>query len=338
MRFTISLALGVAIGLSALPPTAHANPQLCAMPRIARAALRACDEAIRLNPSNAVSYANRGTIYNQKGDFDRAIADFNEALSCARAMPLPSPGEGPPTGASATTIPPSPTSTRPSRSTRTTASALRSAVPSYSRKQDYDRAIADFDQAINLNPRDRFARTERGVVFRAQGDLGRALTELDEVIRTDPRYAYAWAERGIIHRMMSNYDRAIADFYEALRLNPDDALSYGDRGIAYLLGRTRSIAHWWISTRPVRREYPRLSRLLGRGVVLRKGEYDRSIADLTEAIKLNPRDAESYADRGVTYRMKRDYDIAVADLSEALKINPRSRYAYSERALVYRST
>src|SRR5215469_8778710 len=44
------------------------------------AAIQACDEAIRQNPRDAVSYANRGVEYRNKGDLDRALADFTEAI------------------------------------------------------------------------------------------------------------------------------------------------------------------------------------------------------------------------------------------------------------------
>ncbi len=39
------------------------------------------EEAIRLNPNSAKPYNNRGIIYRIKGDYDRAIADYDEARS-----------------------------------------------------------------------------------------------------------------------------------------------------------------------------------------------------------------------------------------------------------------
>src|SRR5262249_20189751 len=44
------------------------------------AAIQACDQAIRQNPRDAVSYGNRGVEYRNKGDLDRAIADFTKAI------------------------------------------------------------------------------------------------------------------------------------------------------------------------------------------------------------------------------------------------------------------
>ena len=44
------------------------------------AAIRACTEAIALNPRDAVSYVNRAYEYLQKGDHARSIADYTRAI------------------------------------------------------------------------------------------------------------------------------------------------------------------------------------------------------------------------------------------------------------------
>ena len=38
------------------------------------------NEAIQLDPTNAIAFLNRGNVYGRKGDNDRAIADYNEAI------------------------------------------------------------------------------------------------------------------------------------------------------------------------------------------------------------------------------------------------------------------
>ena len=43
-------------------------------------ALQDYEHAIRLNPNSANPYNNRGIIYRIKGDYDRAIADYDEAI------------------------------------------------------------------------------------------------------------------------------------------------------------------------------------------------------------------------------------------------------------------
>ncbi len=58
-----------------------------------------------------------------------------------------------------------------------------------------------------------------------------------------------------------------------------------------------------------------------------KGDYDRAIADYTEAIRLNPQLANAYANRGNSYYYKKDYDRAIADYEAALRIDPNTQNA-----------
>src|ERR1700730_10781316 len=45
----------------------------------------------------------------------------------------------------------------------------------YKAKGDLDRAIADYSEALRLDPKDAFAYTNRGSAYYAKGDLERAL-------------------------------------------------------------------------------------------------------------------------------------------------------------------
>jgi len=67
-----------------------------------------------------------------------------------------------------------------------------------------------------------------------------------------------------------------------------------------------------------------------------KGDFDRAIADLSEAIRLDPKYAEAYYLRGVTYRNKGDLDRAIADYSEAIRLDPKLAGAYNNRGNAYK--
>jgi tetratricopeptide (TPR) repeat protein len=51
-----------------------------------------------------------------------------------------------------------------------------------------------------------------------------------------------------------------------------------------------------------------------------KGEYDRAIADYTEAIELDP-DYTAYYNRGTTYLKKGELDRAISDYTNAIRLN-----------------
>ena len=68
----------------------------------------------------------------------------------------------------------------------------------------------------------------------------------------------------------------------------------------------------------------------------KKGDYNKAIADCTEAIRLNPQLAEAYAGRGCAYVEKGDHDKAISDFTEAIHLNPKHVNAYyNNRGIAY---
>ena len=66
-----------------------------------------------------------------------------------------------------------------------------------------------------------------------------------------------------------------------------------------------------------------------------KRELDAALADLDEAIRLDPTYACSYNNRGRTYAFKGDYDRAIADYGEALELDHNMFIAYNNRGDAY---
>jgi tetratricopeptide (TPR) repeat protein len=144
-------------------------------------------------------YNNRGTAYSSKGDHDRAIQDFNEAIRL------------------------NPNFER----------AYCHRGNAYTVKEEYDRAIQDFNEAIQLNPNAETAYYGRGYAYKEKGDYDRAIQDFNEAIRLDPNFERAYYDRGNAYIDKEEYDRAIQEFNEAIQLNPNNANNYNNRGVAY---------------------------------------------------------------------------------------------------------
>jgi len=56
-----------------------------------------------------------------------------------------------------------------------------------------------------------------------------------------------------------------------------------------------------------------------------RGDNDRAIADFDAALKLDPKDAVAFNNRGFAYRHKGDADRAIADFGEAIRLNATIR-------------
>ena len=98
---------------------------------------------------------------------------------------------------------------------------------------DNDSAIADYSEAIRLDPKDTDAYKNRGDAYQNKGDYDRAIADYSEAIRLDPKYAGAYNNRGDAYRDKGDNDRAIADYNEAIRIDPKYANAYNSRGAAY---------------------------------------------------------------------------------------------------------
>ena len=72
----------------------------------------------------------------------------------------------------------------------------------------------------------------------------------------------------------------------------------------------------------------------GRGIAQSEhGNLDEALADLTEAIRLAPRQASLWNNRGHVWDLKGEYENAVRDYSEAIRLMPSYATAYANRGL-----
>ena len=67
-----------------------------------------------------------------------------------------------------------------------------------------------------------------------------------------------------------------------------------------------------------------------------KGQHDKCLKDLDEAIRLNPNSAAAYSMRGeIWLAEKRDFDKAIADFNRVLRIDPRDATVYGYRGFAW---
>ena len=102
------------------------------------------------------------------------------------------------------------------------------------RHGDHRRALADFNEAIHLNPNRASLYRERALAYRQNGEVELAIADFDEAIALDPKFAAPYHERGLVLAAKGDLDRAILSYSTAVRLDPSDAQARLDRGLAFL--------------------------------------------------------------------------------------------------------
>jgi len=89
----------------------------------------------------------------------------------------------------------------------------------YGDKNDYDRKLADLNQAISLSPNVGFYFIERGIVLERKGLFDNALADFEEAIRLD-RQSRRIQDRGLARRRKGDLQGALADYDQAIKLDP----------------------------------------------------------------------------------------------------------------------
>jgi tetratricopeptide (TPR) repeat protein len=166
------------------------------------------------------------------------------------------------------------------------------------RSGDYQGAIADYNRAIELNPKYAVAYDDRASAKGLAGDNDGALADCNKAIELNPRYALAYANRGGAKGEKGDLDGATADCNRALELDPNCMLAYDNRGT----------------------------------IKSREGDLDGAKADYDHAIELSPKFAVTYNNRGTVEESKGEYHDAVVDFNEAIQLDPKFAIAYVNRA------
>lgn len=219
--------------------------------------------AIELKPDDFILYVFQGVVLREAGSYPEAIKFCDRALEI---NPYP------------------------------VVYALRGSI--HYNMGNHQSAIADFDNALRLQPDYADVYGKRGFVKFSLEDYQGAIADFNEALRFQPEYADAYAGRGVVRAKMG-LQGFTEDFNQALRLNPDSANIYKLRGLAHYLTKN----------------------------------YQGAINDLTEAIRLAPELAyQYYNERGNVQYKQGNYPEAVSDYTEALRLKPHDAVIYSNRA------
>ena len=163
-----------------------------------------------------------------------------------------------------------------------------------------------------------------------KGELDKAIADYSEAIRLDPKDPQAFADRGTAWISAGEPDKAMADFNEVVRLNPKDPSTYIARADVEHQGYARQ-GHGWLG-RGHSAGSERPSAFVARSVFwLVSGQRVKAIADINEAIRLDPKDPVGYSLRGGLWSHTGDYDKAIADYTEAIRLNPKEPSYYMGR-------
>ncbi len=157
-------------------------------------------EAIHINPDYAEAYCNMGDVYGNKGDHRAAI------ICCAKAANLGS---------------------KPAQDFCNNFGINYESIAhneSITHTDNYDQVIESYQKAIEINPDDVEAYCNLGVAYFNQSNYDKAIECYQKAIELDSGYAEVYYQMGIAYsNKKGNYDKFIECFQIAARFGNNPA-------------------------------------------------------------------------------------------------------------------
>ncbi|KJC59610.1 hypothetical protein UP10_16915 [Bradyrhizobium sp. LTSPM299] len=166
-------------------------------------ALADYDQCLQMRPNFASAFNNRGLIFMRKGDLQRAFDDFNQAVNLTPAN-----------------------------------SPIRY-IHLYNRarveglEKNNDAALADYADALKLNPDAVQIPTYRCVTYTDMGKFDEALADCNAVLGKNPKAVYTLTSRANANLGKGELDAALNDYNEALKISPNNIRAHAGRGLLY---------------------------------------------------------------------------------------------------------
>jgi|GEM_PF-5539892 len=276
-------------------------------------------EAYRLKPDYLPALFNRGITYSEKSDkhwreaspqekhdIERALADFDELVK--RATP-PSGGV-----------------------------YYRRALTRQRREGSIEAIMGDFDMAISISPDFVDARMARAE-FMTKWDhyipnaLDRAAADCDHVIGIQPRSLRAYYQRALIWTEKGNAEKAIADYSAAIGIKPVASLYLARARLQESRGRS-SEARADLDAAVNIDGQSGEAREARAWFRKRSGDEQGAIEDLSAAVAQRP-SAGRYLDLGMLYNGIGDDERAMSNYNRSLQLYADFGLAYVERARLF---
>ncbi len=168
-------------------------------------------------------------------------------------------------------------------------------------RNEHQRALTDYDQAIQRQPGYADVYADRGLAYYALGENQHCLRDCEQALVLNNRLARAYVGRGLVHYSLHEYQQAIEDDTRAVELYARDPWPFGNRGAAYYQLK----------------------------------DYRRAIEDCNRALALDPGYVWAYCYRSLAYNRLGEYGLALQDSTHAIELDSTLAYAYGCRGQAY---
>ncbi len=194
--------------------------------------------------------------------------------------------------------------------------------------------IDDAGKAIEMAPRNPVHWNLRGNGWFRSGEMAKAIDDYSEAIRLNPGDPVVWDNRGAARAGLRQWDSAIADHSKAIEIQPRNA-SFRARRAQALGEAGRWVEALEDQTQAATLESKNADYWNFRGIChLRLGRFRDGLADFSRAIEIDAKNPICLRNRGATHAELAEWDLACADYVKALDLDSRILLYWWEYALL----
>lgn len=292
-------------------------------------------DAINKSPGKVRPYNNRGTVYSDQGEYDKAIIDFSRAIEL----------------------------------NRNSADGYYNRGLAYQRKGEYGKAVCDYTRAVMINPKYLKAHINRGLVYSTNKEYEKAAFDFKRAMEIAPFDTMACSHLAYLYITLGKKDEALVYYKKILEIDPKDAPAYYNLGVIYAdKGSGKEALEFF---KKALEADPRYTPAFAKLVQFYSGQkdkgqlmalYEKAIANKLDdfdayyntgnlyssigknkdaivlyrrAVEINPGSAKAYAALGSSYCLLGDNKMAVLSLKKAVQLNPNLGAAHNNLAVVY---
>jgi superkiller protein 3 len=280
-------------------------------------------EVVDIDPEGAVIYYYIGCTHYFKGDFKKAVENFNEAKKIDPAFVYAYNGLG-----------------LISYKQEKYHEAIEYYKDAIKIRQDYPyaysnlgvalikigsdkQAIENFKKAIKIKKDYLDAYINWGNALTAQKKYTQAIEIFNRAIGIDPGYVYAYSGLGITLYEMGNYDEAIKYYKKTIEIDPGFADAYFNLGMTlYEVKKYDEAIKYYNKAIDIDPGFADAYYEIGIVLHNQKKEYNQAIEKFNKVIKLEPLYAAAYFSRGNSFYYLKKYSESIESLKKAVEIDP----------------
>ncbi|MDE6306823.1 MAG: tetratricopeptide repeat protein, partial [Muribaculaceae bacterium] len=200
---------------------------------------------------------------------------------------------------------------------------------------DYRGAEADASMAIEHNPFITDAYEVRGVARQNQGKTREAISDYEKALSMLPENRQMLFNKALAEEEIRDYDAALNSFAMLLRAHPGFGNGYVGRAKTLLAtGDTVRAKEDLDKALSINKNLTNAYLIRADIAINSDGDYAAALADMDEAIKLQPKYAGFFINRAFLRYKLDDYFGAMADYDYAIELDPLNGVAHFNRGLL----